>query len=123
MKIINKKGYYDDFKIIFFTPIVFIVLIMFLFLFAVVQIELELGKTCEYYGAQKLESFNAIKDTNTGLFSGGSVDRNTILFGNGLLIDISQKNLRDVDIIIGNNYQVYKCNAPTLNTFWEISKL
>lgn len=62
---------------------------------------------CVLEGKYKLKSVNGITDSDTGLFSQGSISRTTLLFENGLIFDIKKSEAQG--LILGNYYEVYDC--------------
>ena len=67
---------------------------------------MQINKECTLQDVSELKAWNGITDKNTGLFSGGSVSRDTFLFENGMVIDTHLK-----DIQIGKAYYIYSCKA------------
>lgn len=86
------------------TKIVIILLLVLILPIIIYSIIYEITHECEFVAISELKSWNGISDRDTGLFSRGSVNRNTLMFENGLVYDW---NL-DI-IIIGRNYQIEKC--------------
>ena len=83
-----------------------------LFCFALAGVMIQkmyINEKCEFKEILKLKAWNGITDTDTGLFSSGSVDRDTFLFDNGEIMDY--KSYRLEKVIIGNWYKVLECTA------------
>lgn len=81
-----------------------------LFCFALAGVMIQniyINEECEVDRILKLKAWNGLTDTDTGLFSSGSVDRDTFLFENGEVIDYRRLE----KVIIGHYYQVSTCTA------------
>lgn len=87
----------------------FFIVIMILILLSMVFVMLaasRINEECTLTDISKLRAWNGITDKNTGLFSGGSVKRDTFLFENGMVIDSKVKNIQ-----IGKEYYIYSCKS------------
>ncbi len=102
----NKKGYFDPFKV----GIFFVVLLLLCWIIIMVGIVWsQFGEECKQIEFDKLISVDGRYDKDTGLLAGGSVREKTLLFEEGLVITLNSYSKVSGELRIGNYYYVMKC--------------
>lgn len=116
----NKRAEFDGG---WFMKVILIIFGIVFVLISLPMISHLFGMSCEVEAISELKGFNGISDKDTGLFSSGSVDRNTFFFENGMIIETHPLHKGDIDnLVLGEPYKIKRCRTFTGQKYWEIER-
>ena len=117
----NKKARIETLIII---PVIFIFLMGLTFIgFMFYELWSMGGERCDYYDTLKIKSINGMRDENTGILSGGTVNQKDILFDNGLLLTFQSWELKNIELKLGEDYRIQKCENNGRDISYKLKRI